>query len=231
MTTNKDFKQLVRARMKKTGESYTSARAKLLKPRTPTYHAPRTTHLLPPDYEKIAGLTDKVMKEKTGCPWERWVKTLDRQKAYEWDHTRLSTWIHEKFKVDPWWTQMTAVGYERLKGLRARGQRRGGTWGADKSKTVNAPVAVVFKAFTDSRQRAKWLPDATLRTSQPNRSVRLGLPDGMIAAVGLTVKGPAKTAVAVGNDGLPSQAAANAKKAYWAERLGALAALVGGGPA
>jgi hypothetical protein len=31
MTTNKDFKHLVRARMAKTGESYTSARAVLLR--------------------------------------------------------------------------------------------------------------------------------------------------------------------------------------------------------
>ena len=31
MPTNKDFKRLVRSRMEKTGESYTSARAQLLK--------------------------------------------------------------------------------------------------------------------------------------------------------------------------------------------------------
>ena len=221
MTANKGFKQLVRARMAKTGESYTSARAKMIaKPKS----------ILPPDYEKISGLTDKVMKEKTGCTWERWVKALDRHKAYEWDHAKIATLIHEKYKVDPWWTQMTTVGYERLKGLRARGQRRGGTWGADKSKTINAPVASVFKAFTDTRQRAKWLPDATLRTSQPNRSARLGMPDGTIAAIGFSTRG-AKTVVAVGNDNLPSQAAATAKKAFWTERLAALAALVGGLPA
>ena len=35
MPTNKDFKRLVRARMEKTGEAYTAARANLLK-RTPT---------------------------------------------------------------------------------------------------------------------------------------------------------------------------------------------------
>jgi hypothetical protein len=51
MTTNKDFKRLVRGRMQKTGESYTAARANLLKHSpTPTpKQAPRrsTTPVLP----------------------------------------------------------------------------------------------------------------------------------------------------------------------------------------
>ncbi len=225
MTANRNFKKLVRARMEKTGESYTAARARLFARRTTRPRRPAPV-LLPPDYEKIAGLSDKVLKEKTGCPWERWVRTLDRQKAYEWDHARIATWINEKFKVDGWWAQMTTVGYERLKGLRARGQRRGGTWGADKSKTVNAPIEAVFKAFTDARRRAKWLPDAALRTSQPHKSVRLGMSDGTIAAVFLTAKGPRKTAVGVGNDGLPSKSAADEKKAFWSERLNALVELL-----
>ena len=225
MTAHKDFKQLVRARMQKTGESYTAARASLLR-RKAKAPSRKPATVLPPDYEKIAGLSDKVMKEKTGCTWERWVRSLDYHKAFEWDHTALATFIHEKYKVDEWWTQMTAVGYERLKGLRAKGQRRSGTWGADKSKTINAPAETVFKAFADGKQRAKWLPDAVLRTSQPPKSARLGMPDGTIAAVFLTAKGAGKTAVGVGNDNLPSKAAAEEKKAFWAERLTALAAML-----
>ena len=222
MTANKGFKKLVRARMAKTGESYTSARSKLLK---------KPASILPPDYEKIAGLTDKTMKEKTGCPWERWVRALDKAKAYEWDHTKLTTYIHEKYKVAPWWTQMTAVGYERLKGMRARQQRLDGKWGADKSKTINASAAAIFKAFTDTSMRAKWLEDAVIRTKTPHKSVRLTMPDGTIAAVGITAKGAGKTIVAVGNDNLPSKAASDEKKLFWSERLAALAALVGGGAA
>ena len=217
MTAHKDFKKLVRSRMTRTGESYTSARASLLK---------RSTSLLPEGYEKIAGLSDKVLKEKTGCTWERWFKALDKQKAFEWDHTRIATFINEKYKVDGWWAQMITVGYERLKGLRARGQRRGGTWGADKSKTINAPIKAVFDAFTVGRRRSQWLPGVVLRTSQPGKSARLGMPDGTIAAILLTAKGPGKTAVAVGQDNLPSKSASDGKKAFWAGRLAALAELL-----
>ena len=36
MTQNKDLKRLVRARMKKTGEAYTAARAQIMKKGRPT---------------------------------------------------------------------------------------------------------------------------------------------------------------------------------------------------
>ncbi len=57
MTSQKDFKRLVRARMQKTGEAYTAARAKLLaKPsrtRNTTKRAPSSAPAV--DYAKLAG--------------------------------------------------------------------------------------------------------------------------------------------------------------------------------
>ena len=72
MTRNKDFKRLVRARMKKTGESYTSARVQITRKSAPATR-PDTK-----DYAKLAGMSDAVIKEKTGCPWERWVNWSER---------------------------------------------------------------------------------------------------------------------------------------------------------
>src|SRR5712691_4305443 len=80
MPTNKDFKRLVRGRMQKTGEAYTTARAHLLKQK------PAAALAAPVDYAKLAGRSDAVLKEKTGCTWERWVKALDRARAYTWPH-------------------------------------------------------------------------------------------------------------------------------------------------
>ena len=70
MTTDKDLKRLVRARMKKTGEAYTAARAQVLrKSAKPTKPAP--------EYAKLAGMADDVVKEKTGRTWTEWVRALD----------------------------------------------------------------------------------------------------------------------------------------------------------
>jgi hypothetical protein len=71
MTTNKDFKRLVRARMRKTGEAYTAARVHILeKPRTDWKPAPANASI---DYAALARMSDRTLQEKTGCNWERYV--------------------------------------------------------------------------------------------------------------------------------------------------------------
>src|SRR2546425_12713885 len=84
MPTNKDFKRLVRARMQKTGEAYTTARAQLLSRKQASAHA-----TAPPQYAKLAGTSDATLKAKTGCTWERWVKALDRVEAHTWPHRQI----------------------------------------------------------------------------------------------------------------------------------------------
>src|SRR4029077_11823611 len=132
------------------------------------------------DYGKLAGMSDAVVKEKTGCPWERWVHTLDRLGAEQMPHREIVDLVHKKYKTDGWWSQMVTVGYERIKGLRARGQRRDGSYEAPKSRTVNAPIDALHRAFADASVRRRWLDEADVkvRTSIPPKSVRLGFADG-----------------------------------------------------
>ncbi len=142
MPTNKDFKRLVRARMQKTGESYTAARARLLTKQQVTPKQART-----PDYARLAGMmSDAALKAKTGCPWERWVRALDRVQAHTWPHRRIAEYVHEKYKVPGWWSQTVTVGYERIKGLRASPSAvtAGSSFGAD---VLGADVL---------RERSEW---------------------------------------------------------------------------
>jgi hypothetical protein len=88
MTANKDFKRLVRRRMLRTGESYTAARAKLVR------KSPAKI-----DYAKLAGMSDAVIKAKTGCTWERWTHALDYVGAHAWPHRRIAEYVHSTFKV------------------------------------------------------------------------------------------------------------------------------------
>jgi len=227
MTTNKDFKRLVRGRMLKTGESYTAARSNLIKTgragrRTagPKVRAP----VAKPDYAKLAGWSDDLIKAKTGCDWDRWVKALDYAKAYEWSHREIARYVHQKYKVPSWWTQTVTVGYERLKGLRAIGQRRDGGYEANKSRTYPVPLARLYRGFSDKRNRAKWLPgvDLTVRTATKDTSMRITWPDGTSVVVGFLSKGKGKSSVQVQHGKLPDKAAADKVKAFWGERLGAL---------
>jgi hypothetical protein len=132
MTQHKDLKRRVRARMRKTGEAYTTARAQIMRKSklrvgtrasTPTPAATAAHTALsrpsPSEYAAIAGITDQTLKEKTGCTWERWVRALDHYHADELPHAEIATLIKTKYKKTPsWWTGRVAAGYERIKGLR-----------------------------------------------------------------------------------------------------------------
>ena len=245
MTTQKDFKRLVRGRMQKTGESYTTARAKLLtqgdKPNAPSHgtNAERNGHgiaarlngaaasppkVQPAQFAKIAGMSDETIKERTGCTWESWVFALDRVEAFNWPHTEIARYVHEKYKVPGWWTQTVTVGYERIRGLREKGQRRSGVWEASKSRTITAAAGTVFRSFKQPKLRSAWLSTkVVIRTSVPNKSLRLTWEDGTSVEVYLTTKGRSKTQVAIQHTKLESRQAADRMKAFWAEHLDVLA--------
>ena len=222
MPANKDFKRLVRARMQKTGESYTAARAHFLAiPPTRKRPAPP-----PVEYARLAGMSDATIKAKTGCTWERWVGALDAVQAHTWNHREIAQYAHEKYKVSGWWAQSVAVGYERIKGLRAKGQQRGGEFRASKSKVFPVPVSRLYRAFGDRRTRARWLPgvDLFVRTARRDKSMRISWPDQTSVDVGFYGKGATKSQVAVSHNKLKNRDAVDRMKRYWAERFDALAA-------
>jgi uncharacterized protein YndB with AHSA1/START domain len=240
MTTQKDFKRLVRGRMQKTGESYTTARSRLLAQKVVRPAASENGHgqlpqaneptanvvpqVAPPDFAKVAGMSDEKVKAATGCTWDRWVWALDAVKAYNWPHRDIAQYVHEKYDVPGWWTQTVTVGYERIRGLREKGQRRSGIWEASKSKTIAAGVGTVFKAFKQPKLRNAWLPARpVIRTSVPNKSLRMTWEDGSSVEVYLTAKGRSKTVVAVQHTRLASKPDAERQKAFWGEHLEALA--------
>ncbi len=228
MTRNKDLKRLVRARMKKTGEAYTAARAQVLrkpaKKKSPSPAAsPAKSAASKPDYAKIAGMSDAVIKEKTGCTWEKWVFALDRRGADKLSHREIAEIVSTKYKVPDWWTQTVTVGYERIKGLRDRGQRRDGSYEANKSRTYDVPVETLFDAWHDSSTRKRWLPDEVkVRTATSPKGMRLGWKDGSIVVLGFYPKGKGKSYVAIQHTKLPDKAAAAALKELWGERLDSL---------
>jgi hypothetical protein len=228
MPANKDFKRLVRGRMQKTGESYTTARAHLLKQKpaaaVPAAAGSSTARPAAVDYAKLAGRSDAIIKERTGCTWERWVKALDHAQAYTWTHREIAKHVHEKYKVPGWWAQGVTVGYERIKGLRAVGQRRDGSFEATKSRTFSVPLVRLYRAFHDARTRARWLPgvDLTVRTATRGKSMRITWPDRTSVAVGFASRGAGKSQVAVQHEKLADRAAAARMKVYWAERFDAL---------
>ena len=220
MPKNKDLKRLVRARARKTGESYTTARARLLEKKA---HA-----ATPAELAELAGYGNEVVEKRTGRDWPAWVEHLDRIGAVSMLHKEIARHVHEEPHVSGWWAQSVAVGYERIKGLRDVGQRRDGSYDANKSKTYPVPVSRLYRAFSVTSTRERWLPEVewSVRTSQRDRSIRVDWPDGTRVQLYFTAKGSEKSSVAVQHGGLSSKSAVAEAKDAWAERLEKLGSIL-----
>ena len=219
MTTQRTFKQRVRARMAKTGESYTAARRVLMaKGDRPTHAGPAFE---PP-------VSDQALRDATGRGWDEWLALLDEWGATARSHTDIARWLSTEHDVPGWWAQSVTVGYERARGLRAAGQRPDG-WSVSASKTVAVPVERLYAAFEDEELRDRWLPGASMsvRTATPFRSARYDWEDGSTRVyVGFSERPGGKSNVALQHERLPDAETAEEMKAWWRERVAALKELL-----
>jgi hypothetical protein len=146
-------------------------------------------------------------------------------------HTEIAKHLRDAHKLSSWWAQMVTVGYERITGLRERGQRRGGLYEVGVSKTVGVPVTQLFRAFAEPSQRRRWLQETGIRvrTSVPGKSVRITWSDRTSVEVYFTAKGAEKSTVSVQHVKLPVPDQREVRRAYWKERLSWLADYLSGG--
>ncbi|SFB12659.1 hypothetical protein SAMN05216266_10575 [Amycolatopsis marina] len=230
MTRQKSFKSGVRARMDKTGESYTAARRRLLE-KAATGRQPESGAVAveptEPTAEPVRGqkLPDAPLRERTGKGQDEWFSLLDAWGGTQHTHTEIARWLVEQHQVDGWWAQSITVAYEQARGMRAPGQKSDGYFSAGATKTIAVSVDRLFAAFADEALRTQWLPEADLavRTATAPKSFRADWADGSTRiVVTFLPKGEAKALVAVSHDRLTESDAAARMKAYWRDRLAAL---------
>jgi hypothetical protein len=212
MTEHKSFKRLVRARMAKTGESYTTARMMLLR-------AEPANGAGVPRFK----ISDEKIRERSGRGWEEWFAMLDEWGATERPHREIARWLAEKLGVHPlaWNAQAITSTYELTRGLREVGEKEDG-FAITASKTVAVPVERLYEAVVSEPARAAWLPDDRLRerTATRPRSARYDWGDGPTRVhVTFLAKGDEKSTVALEHRRLADGSEAERMKAYWRQRL------------
>jgi uncharacterized protein YndB with AHSA1/START domain len=216
MTAQRSFKNLVRTRMAKTGESYTAARLVLLGPPVEAG----------PSEEPVLVTSDEKIRERTGRGWEEWFDLLDEWGAPERTHREIARWVAEQQGLEPlaWNVQAVVGSYERARRGRAVGQHPDG-FRAGVSKTVAVPVEQLYDAFVEPAKRRRWLPDGELRrrTATKPRSARFDWDgDGTRVHVTFTAKGDDKSTVSISHERLADAQERDRMKAYWRERTTAL---------
>jgi len=230
MPTQKIFKGRVRARMTKTGESYTAARRQLLRkaaePEEPSLVAPAPTAApVPSDAFLVA---DDSMRRATGKGHAEWFALLDAWDATDHNHTEIARWLSETHEISGWWTQNVTVAYERARGMRARHQMADG-FSVSVTRTIAVDPERAVAAFTSAPLRRRWLRDAPMR-QRPTRaalSARFDWSDpASRVAVTVVPKGAGKCIVAVAHERLPDAEAGERLKAAWRGWLGELKAVL-----
>jgi uncharacterized protein YndB with AHSA1/START domain len=174
-------------------------------------------------------MSDEAVKAKTGKTWKAWFAILDKAGGRKLTHQEIVKYLHTKHGVGPWWQQMLTVTYEQARGLREKHQKPDG-FEISISRTINAPLAKLFKSIANEKTRVAWLPESslTIRKVTTNKSIRFAWTDGKSSCeVSLLSKTADKTQVVVTHRKLPDAKAAARMKAYWGKALDRLRASLG----
>jgi hypothetical protein len=177
------------------------------------------------DARRAATMSDDAIRAKTGRGWDDWFALLDADGARELPHAAIAE-LAARHGAEPWWRQAVAVSYERARGLREKHQTPSG-YQVGASKTIGAPLARLYAAWTDARTRRRWL-DAkfTVRKATAEKSMRITWEDGSNVDVLFYAKGAARSQVTVDHRKLADAEAVERMRAYWRERLARLQELL-----
>jgi len=179
--------------------------------------------------KKAAGINDATVQLRTGKRWKEWFLLLDHIGGKKKSHRELVIFLNQRYpRLGGWWEQMITVAYEQSRGLREKHEQASG-FTANVSKTVAAPLARLYGAWTLGSKRSRWLPGAALaiRKATRNKSLRGTWEDGKTSLeVNFYAKGAGKSQVVVQHTRLADARAVARSKAFWSQRLEALKELM-----
>ena len=249
MTRARALKQAIRARARKTGERYTTARRHVLKgvltpvvpaaPPSPA-SAPRTAA----GGSSKGSVSERRVLEKTGRGLDHWFDVLDRFGGVEKGHTAAARHLYDAHQVDGWYAQGITVAYERARGVRAVNQRCDGEFEVSVSKVMAVDTKHAIEAFSDARQRRRWsgAADAPLVNAlsaaldagtskgfvvRPDGQARFRYKwEGTTVQLYLLPKPGGKVSVVVTNTKLPRASMVEERRAQWRVALAAVAAVL-----
>lgn len=166
-------------------------------------------------------MSDAAVLAKTGKTWSAWFKLLDKAGAKKMSHKEIVAYLKEQYNPGPWWQQMITVTYEQARGLREKYEKAGG-FSINASKTIAVPLTKLYEAWSDTKQRNRWLGEkgVVLRSTTPEKSMRLAWSDGRSnVLINFYAKGESKSQVAIEHEKLANANAVVKMKTFWGGKL------------
>lgn len=234
MTQARKLKKVIRARARKTGESYAAARRAYLKPPAPARPSP------PPTPRVAGSVSDAASIKNTGHALEHWFAALDKYTKGKKGHTDAARHLYEDLGVPMWYCQGITVAWERARGHRVMNQSCDGDFQVSVSRVVPVELPELIRLVGDAKERARWLKEADptlvramsaaftgekakgLRTANPKRArLRYRWEPGVVE-IALEPRPGGKSSIVAANTELPDLGLVEKRRALWADALDGL---------
>ena len=189
-------------------------------------------------------VTNEAAKAATGKTLDQWFTELDKADGLKLGRREINNRLYAQ-KLDPWWCATIAVEYEKHHDVRKKDGLFEGYFVCS-TKTIAAPVADVYRAWSNGAELSKWFGAATradvkdggtfenkdgekgtfLRV-RANKDIRMTFENSGTSAptqvdVQFQDKGKGKTSLFVNHTRIQSRAEADGLRAAWAEALNKL---------
>ena len=191
-------------------------------------------------------VTNEAAKSATGKTLDQWFTELDKADGLKLGRREINNRLYEQ-KLDPWWCATIAVEYEKHHDVRKKDGLFEGYF-VCATKTIAAPPAEVYKAWSNSKDLSKWFGADTkadvkdggsyetkegdkgkfLRVRE-NKDIRMTFESKNSTAptqvdVQFQDKGKGKTGLLVNHTRIQTREEADGLRAAWAEALDELKA-------
>lgn len=120
-------------------------------------------------------ISSESIQNATGKTRDEWFAILDGLQADKLAHKDIAKLLAAEHGLGSWWSQMVTVEYERARGLRQPNESSTGGFQVSVSKTINAPIERLDKAWAVDDERARWLGDypIEIRVAHTQKDMRL----------------------------------------------------------
>jgi uncharacterized protein YndB with AHSA1/START domain len=191
-------------------------------------------------------VTNEAAKTATGKTLDQWFAELDKADGLKLGRREINNRLYAQ-KLDPWWCATIAVEYEKHHNVRKKDGLFEGYF-VCVTKTIAAPVAEVYKSWSNGAELSKWFGAAakadvkdggtfeskdgdkgTFLRVRENKDLRMTFETaGSTAPTQVDVqfqdKGKGKTGLLVNHTRIQTREEADGLRAAWAQALDQLKA-------
>ena len=192
-------------------------------------------------------VTNEAARAATGKTLDQWFAELDKADGLKLGRREINNRLYQQ-KLDPWWCATIAVEYEKHHDVRKKDGLFEGYF-VCATKTIGAPPAEVYKAWSSSKELSKWFGSETkadvkdggsfenkdgdkgkfLRV-RDNKDLRMMFENRNFSApsqvdVQFQDKGKGKTGLLVNHTRIQTREEADGLRAAWAQALEQLKSL------